>query len=457
MKDLGKYKGKKVGILGCDVEGRATLNFLTQNGFKVCILDRANKVEFLKKNPDFGDGNIDLFLGADYLSHLNEFDVIFRTPGIPILRPELQEAVQGGVVVTSQIELFFELCPSQIIGVTGTKGKGTTSSLIYEMLKKNRDDVYLGGNIGNPAISFIDKLTKTSKVVLELSSFQLQSLRVSPQIAVVLNVTQDHLDYHKDVNEYCEAKKNVIKYQTAADFAVMNADYETTKKFSKETKAKVLFYSKKEATNGCYVGKDDQIILITDEGKTKIAGASDLLLRGRHNLENVTAAILAAFIAGVDADSIRESVLSFKGLEHRLELAGEHEGIKYYNDSFSTTPETAIAAIQSFTEPIVLILGGSSKGSDYTALGEAVESSNVKAIIFIGDTAKEISQQISVKYKGERVYGLRTMEEIVSKANELAKKGDVVLLSPACASFGLFENYKDRGNQFKKIINSKSA
>jgi UDP-N-acetylmuramoylalanine--D-glutamate ligase len=457
MKDLEKYKGKKIGILGCDIEGKATLSFLVQNGFEVCVLDRANEAEFLKKNPDFRNGDIDLFLGADYLSHLDKVDVVFRTPGIPILLPELQEAIRKGVVVTSQIELFFELCPSQIIGVTGTKGKGTTSSLIYEMLKKNGDDVYLGGNIGNPAISFVDKLSKTSKVVLELSSFQLQSLRISPQIAVVLNVTQDHLDYHRDIDEYREAKKNIIKYQAAADFAVMNADYESTIKFSKETKAKILFYSKEKAVNGCYIDKDDRIVLVTEEGEKEVARVADLLLRGRHNLENVTAAILAAHIAGVSMDSIRKSVLSFKGLEHRLELVSEIEGIKYYNDSFSTTPETAIAAISSFKEPIVLILGGSSKGSDYSALGKAIELSNVKAIIFIGNTAREISHKISTKYKGERVFGLKTMEEMVSKANELAKEGDVVLLSPACASFGLFENYKDRGNQFKKIINSKLA
>ncbi|MFA5197509.1 MAG: UDP-N-acetylmuramoyl-L-alanine--D-glutamate ligase [Patescibacteria group bacterium] len=444
-------KKKKIGVLGFGAEGKTTFEYLQNHGIEPVIFDQTEKNNFYKKNPEIRS-NVKCFLGKKYLKNIAEVDLVFKTPGIPILDPDIQTAIKKGVIFTSQIELFFDQSKANIIGVTGTKGKGTTATLIYEILKRSGKNVYLGGNIGLPAITFLDKLSEQSLVILELSSFQLQSLQKSPKIAVVLNVTKDHLDYHHDVNEYREAKKNIVKFQTKSDYSIINADYPVLNSFIATSKGEILLFSKEKAANGCYIDKQDNIILQTKAGPVMTLNINKLLLRGKHNLENVTAAILASYVAGADINSIQKVVKNFHGLEHRLELVSKKNGVAYYNDSFSTTPETAIAAIKSFNEPIVLILGGSYKGSDYAKLGYEIEKSKVKALILIGEMAAEISKNISTKFIGKRVFSLTKMEEMVKTAAELSKRGDVVLLSPACASFGLFENYKDRGNQFKEAV-----
>lgn len=444
-----KFKNKKLAILGFGIEGQETFKYLLKHGFMPAIIDNKSRETIVAENPDLQLAEIEILSGENYLNFVQNFDVVFKTPGIKNTA-EILDAQEKGIVVTSQIELFMELCPCPTIGVTGTKGKGTTSTLIYEMLQESQKDVYLGGNIGIPALSFLDKLSPESVVVLELSSFQLQNLKQSPNIAVVLNITQEHLDYHADVAEYREAKKSIVKYQSITDKAIFNADYELPVAFATETKAVKYFVSKEKATNGCYVDRDDNIILVPT--KEILTSVDKLLLRGRHNLENVTAASLAAYLAGAEVKSIRLVLESFKGLEHRLELVRDVSGIRYYNDSFSTVPETAIAAINAFIEPKILILGGSYKGSDYTELGRVIKRADVRGVILIGAMADEIEKAIGPNYDGQIVRGVETMSEMVEAAAKIAKTGDVVLLSPACASFGLFKNYKDRGNQFKKVV-----
>lgn len=428
-----KYKGKKIAVLGAfGVEGLATSDYLKAHGLTFDTLDQQTD--------------------SNYLDKVVNYEVVFRTPGVKPTSPEIVAARKSGTVITSQVEEFFDLCPGKIIGVTGTKGKGTTSTLISEILKAGGLDVYLGGNIGVPAVSFLDELNADSWVVLELSSFQLQTLSKSPHIAVVLNVTSEHLDYHQDTVEYREAKTNIVSHQTTDDFAVINDDYDVPRDFAKLTSANKYFFSRNHKVEGCFVDGKDQIVLNVEGEKVVIATAADLKLRGRHNLENVTAASLAAYLAGVKAETIATVVKNFQGLEHRLEFVGEFGGVKYYNDSFSTVPETAIAALDSFTEPIILIAGGSDKKSDYTALGQKIGSANVKAIILIGEMAENIAKTIPKDFDGEIIFGLIKMAEIVGKTAELADSGDVVLLSPACASFGLFTDYKDRGNKFKEAV-----
>ena len=406
------YKNKKVAILGYGIEGKDAEIYLKSQEAKVTILDQK--------------------IDENYLQDLNDFDIIVRSPGVRFDLPEIESAKRSGVIVTSAIKIFFEECPAKIIGVTGTKGKGTTSTLIYEILKNDNQDVYLAGNIGKPYLELLEKLRKDSFVILEMSSFQLIDMEVSPHIAVILNITVDHLDWHINREEYVNAKKNIVRYQSESDFAIINEEYDTPKSFAELTKAKVLFFSKSSL-----------------DSKFK----QNLLLRGEHNLENIAAAVTVARALKIDEDIILSTVQSFKGLEHRLELVETIDGRTFYNDSFATGPQPTIAAINSFTEPETIILGGSDKGLDYSELGEMIsKKENVKNIILIGAIRREIEKHI----KGKNLIdlGTSTMTEIVEKAFEVTPKGGVVILSPAAASFDMFANYKDRGNQFKKAVQS---
>ncbi len=445
-----KYKDKRVCVLGFGAEGQATFEYLKQHEIAAAICDALPEEEFATKHPEYV--NEKLHLGGGYIQQSVKYDVVFKTPGISPLRAELVAATERGVVVTSQLQEFLELCPCPVIGVTGTKGKGTTSTIIHDCLLAAGQDVYFGGNIGNPAISFLDDLNDISTVVLELSSFQLQVLTKSPQIAVLLNVTSEHLDYHEDTSEYRDAKINILRFQDPADTAIINADYEVPQEMASQGSAGKLYFSKEKAVRGCYVDSSDDIVLDYEGTHAVLANASEMRLRGRHNLENITAASLAASVAGVPTETISRVIKNFVGLEHRLELVREVQGVRYYNDSFSTVPETAIAALDSFPEPIVLIAGGSSKNSDYTELGKKISEANIRGLILIGATAKEIEQSLVPGLSFPIVRNLENMTDIVMAARDAAKLGDIVLLSPACASKGLFLNYKDRGNQYKEAV-----
>lgn len=454
------FKNKKIAVLGFGVEGVASAKYLHGKGAVVYVLDKRQKGEldqqFVTPIERLG---VQFVVGENYLSDLSQYDMIVRSPGVKRSMPELVQAEKDGVMITSQTKLFFDLCPAKIIGVTGTKGKGTTSSLIYEMLKADGRDVYLGGNIGFPPFAFLNQLTGQSIVVLELSSFQLQDLGKSPHIAVMLMVTSEHLDYHATVEEYVDAKRNILRYQTQDDFAILNRDYPATNESDIHTDGKIFFVSReRETDNGCFAfgGK---IIIRKNGNDQEVIKTEDVFLPGKHNLENVCAAVMAANLAGVGREEIAYVLRSFKGLEHRLELVREIDGVKYYDDSFSTTPETAIAAIEAFDNPEILILGGSSKNSDFSELGKVIRhAKNIKAIIGIGEEWERIKLLIShTTDKILLIEGAVTMDQIVQAASKLAQPGDVVILSPGCASFDMFKNYKDRGEQFKKAVSSLNA
>lgn len=422
-------KGKKVAVLGFGIEGRDAIAYLLSVGAHVTLFDQKDE-----SSLDFSGVNknlISLVCGNNYLDNgLVDFDYIVRSPGIYRYLPEIVEAENKGVIITSSIKLFFEKCQGKIIGVTGTKGKGTTSTLIYEILKAADYSAHLAGNIGKPYLELLPKLNKNSWVVMEMSSFQLIDLDISPNIAVVLNITEDHLDWHKDKDEYINAKKNINAHQTQSDFMVINQDYDVSKSFGENGRGKLVSFSK-----------------YTLESKFK----DRLLLRGEHNLENIAAAVAVAKILKIDDEVIQKVLTTFKGLEHRLELVGTVNGITFYNDSFATGPQSTIAAINSFTEPETLILGGSDKGLDYGELGKVISNKeNVKNIILIGKIGDKIGNEIHDK----KIISLgnTTMIRIVEVANEITPKGGVVILSPAAASFDMFANYKDRGMQFKKAV-----
>ncbi|MFH1832901.1 MAG: UDP-N-acetylmuramoyl-L-alanine--D-glutamate ligase [Candidatus Levyibacteriota bacterium] len=441
-----QFKNKKIAIVGLGIEGLSSAKFFIEKRAEVTILDKKEKTELNLDTP--------FVFGKNYLDNLDCFDVIVRSPGVKVDLPNLQKAKEKGTVITSQIKLFFDLCPCKIIGVTGTKGKGTTASLIYEMFKKQTRNAYLGGNIGLPPLDFLDKLNSHSIVVLELSSFQLQDLKKSPHIAVILMTLSEHLDYHKDVEEYVSAKRNIVKFQKTSDFAILNIDYPASRESDIHTQGKVFYISREgEVGEGCFVKKGEIKLKIKNE-ELKIIDTKEILLPGEHNFENVCAAVMAVALCNVSKENIIKVLKTFKGLEHRLELVGEVGGVKYYDDSFSTTPETAIAAILAFKNPEILILGGSSKNSDFSELGKVISNAkNIKAIIGIGLEWKRIKSTIRhTLYAIRYIEGLKNMHSIIQKASEIAEVGDIVLLSPACASFDMFKNYKDRGRQFREEV-----
>lgn len=428
---LQDFQNKKIAVIGEGVEGISSVNFLKKHSGSVMVLDEKQ--------------------GKDYLKDLDNFDLIVRSPGIKL---SLLEKYVSKEKITSQTKLFFDLCPSEIIGVTGTKGKGTTSSLIYQMFKKQGFDAYLGGNIGLPPFEFLDKLNVHSKVVLELSSFQLMDLDKSPNLAVLLMTTSEHLNFHKDLEEYINSKRNILRFQKEEDFAVINKDYLVSRESDVESPGKIYYVSaEEECERGCFIKQD--AVFIRDIGvEEKVINTKDILLPGKHNLENVCAASAAAYIKGVSVQNIASVLRNFKGLEHRLELVSTVNGVRYYDDSFSTVPETAVAAIKSFEDPEILIIGGSSKNSDFTELGKTIEEAkNIKAIIGIGVEWEKIKEKIvNLNPDVLILEGAKDMSTIVTAVNKLAQPGDVVLLSPACASFDMFENYKDRGDKFKKEV-----
>ncbi|MEK9200414.1 MAG: UDP-N-acetylmuramoyl-L-alanine--D-glutamate ligase [Patescibacteria group bacterium] len=415
------YKDKKVAVLGWGVDTKDVSGWLLKQGAKITVFDKKSEIE--------KDNRFEWRLGQELFEDLEGFDVAVRSPGIYRHRKDIVEAEKAGVEITSKTKIFFDVCPARIIGVTGTKGKGTTSTLIYEMLKKGGKDVYLAGNIGLGMFEYFDKLTTDSWMVLELSSAQLIDLHKSPHIAAIVMTTSDHLDWHKDQQEYWDAKANLTRYQTDSDWAVINNGYEGSRWVGSQGKGKKVFASPED-----FVG--------------------DVRMKGEHQRQNVAVAAAVAKIVGVDEKIVHKVAAAFKGLEHRLEEVATVNGVTYYDDSISTVPETAIAAIKSFSENIVLIAGGSEKNSDFSELGkEIVNCGHMRGVILIGEMTDRIEKAIEQAGGGIKIVkGLKTMRRVVQEAENLAKKGDVVALSPAAASFGMFKNYKDRGNQFKKEV-----
>jgi len=452
------FKGKKIFIVGLSVEGMDSVRFFLQEEAIVTVSDRRTKEELGSSYSDREALPILWNLGESYLKDILSHDLIVRTPGISPHEPAFIEALNHGIPVTSQSQLFMELCKAPIIGVTGTKGKGTTSTLIKEIIEKSGKSVYIGGNVGDPILSIVRTIKKNSWVVLELSSFQLEDMTISPHIAVVLRISQDHLanfdklasNYHIDRTAYVNAKKPIVLFQKENDFTIVTANDPTSTSFGKLTKGSVCTFDRYSAKADCYVENHTVFLKNNKKQIERICSSKDIQIRGDHNLENIAAATLACLAAKVPLEIIQEGVRSFKGLEHRLEFVRIHNGVSYFNDSFSTVPDTTEAAIDAFEEPKIIIAGGSEKLSDFTHMGEKIADSNVKAMFVIGQMTDRIVESLKkAGYKGIIQKGFSNMHEVVKNITEIATAGDVVILSPACASFGMFKNYKERGKLFK--------
>ena len=450
---LAGLKGKRVAVIGIGVSNTPLIKMLLRSGIKVTACDKRSQEDLGGVAEELESLGARLYLGEDYLKHLDH-DVIFRTPGLRPDVPELEAAKARGSVVTSEMEVFFQVCPCRRIGVTGSDGKTTTTTIISELLRRAGYHVYVGGNIGKPLLPDVSGMEPEDIAVLELSSFQLMTMDLSPEIAVVTNLAPNHLDVHKSMGEYIAAKENIFSHQGKDGLAVFNADNEITQALSATAPGRVTLFSRREVLErGVYV-KDGAIWCANEAGMREVLPLSGILLPGEHNVENYMAAI-AAVDALVPDEVIRSFAGTFQGVEHRIELVRTVDGVRYYNDSIASSPSRTIAGLRSFPEQVILIAGGYDKHIPFDVLGPEIIK-HVKHLILTGDTAGKIRAAV----EGTEGYepgkpDITVIEDFklaVMAARNLAREGDVVLLSPACASFDKFKNFMERGNAFKTII-----
>ncbi|HET7302749.1 MAG TPA: UDP-N-acetylmuramoyl-L-alanine--D-glutamate ligase [Candidatus Saccharimonadales bacterium] len=429
---------KTVAIVGFAVEGEAALHYFQQAGYEVTVCDQ----DVHKQIP----AGVASQLGSDYLANLDRFDVVFRSAGI---HPDIILSKNPAIAqkLTTTMNEFLQVCPTKnVIGITGTKGKGTTSTLTAKMLEAAGKKVFLGGNIGLSPFSFLSEITADSWVVLELSSFQLSDIHHSPHIAVCLMVVPEHLNWHSDMQDYTAAKAQLFAHQTEQDIAIYFDGSEESKRIASASPGQKLPFF---APPGAFV-QDDEIVI---DGQ-HVCKTSDIKLLGKHNWQNACAAVTAVWQITQSVEAMRSVLTSFTGLPHHLEFLRTLDDVDYYDDSFGTTPETAIVALQAFTKPKVIILGGSSKGVPFNELAKAVTANNVRQAIVIGDTAPDITEALTAQGFTNITQGGSTMHDIVATARKAAQPGDIILLSTGCASFGLFKNYKDRGQQFQAEVSA---
>ena len=448
-------KGKKIAFCGIGKSNLPLIYKFIEKGAEVYACDRRDRSQLAPgQAEELESAGAKLILGDGYLNNLN-VDIIFRTPGMNYFLPELTEARKKGIVVTSEMEVFFDLCPCKIFAVTGSDGKTTTTTLIATMLKEQGYNVHLGGNIGTPLLPIIEEISENDIAVAELSSFQLISMRKSPDVSVVTNVAPNHLDVHKTMDEYIDAKKNIFMHQNAFTRTVLNADNEITASFADEVRGTLSYFSyNSPVSRGAYLDGDD-ICVADKNGLVKIMNKHEIRIPGEHNVENYLAAISAVW-GYVDVETIVKVAREFGGVEHRIEFVREKDGVKYYNDSIATSPTRTIAGLKAFNQKLIVLAGGYDKHIPFDPLAPyAVEK--IKVLILTGPTADAIEKAIRSDKNfdncGMKILRSESLEQSVKMAHEIAKEGDIVSLSPACASFDAYPNFEERGNHYKKLVN----
>lgn len=453
-KFFDQIKGKKIAMCGIGVSHTQLIFDFLAKGAKVYACDKRSREQLGEIAGKLETAGAELRLGEDYLKNL-EVDIIFRTPGMNFNLPELDEARKKGIAITSEMEVFFDLCPATIFAVTGSDGKTTTTTLIAKMLEAEGKKVFVGGNIGTPLLPQIENITAEDFVVVELSSFQLISMRKSPDVAVVTNVAPNHLDVHKDMDEYVEAKKNVILHQNAFSRTVLNRDNEITEGFRKFVRGQSLGFSmERRLNNGAWLDDEGNLHMAYRGMDVPIMNKSQIAILGDHNVANYLTAIAAVW-GYVDADSIRKVAAEFGGVEHRIEFVREVNGVKFYNDSIASSPTRTIAGLKAFDKKVHLIAGGYDKHIPFEPMVPYVLG-KVEKLYLCGDTADKIEKAVrdSADYKGNpEIIRVADIAEAVVRAAQDTKEGDIVTLSPACASFDAFPNFAARGNYFKELVN----
>jgi len=468
---FNSLKDKRVAVIGAGISNTPLIEALLTAEIKTTVCDKRSRAELGEAAVQYEKQGAKLILGEDYLKNLTE-DVIFRTPGLMPTNPALKEAVARGATLTSEMEVFFELCPCKKIAVTGSDGKTTTTSIIAEILKTDGKSVHLGGNIGTPLLCRVDDMSPDDVAVIELSSFQLITMKKSPDIAVVTNLSPNHLDIHTDMEEYVDAKSHIFMHQKRTDRAVFNLDNEITLDYARSAPAdEVLFFSRLDKVkDGVYL-KNGTIFESRNDDRAEIMQVKDIALPGIHNIENYLAAFAATMGIASHA-SMRETAKKFKGVEHRIEPVRERNGVKYYNDSIASSPSRAIAGLRALTPEIddassterrkvILIAGGKDKGIPFDDFGEEIVK-RVKTLVLTGAAADQIHEAVNKAPGSDKDDKTSTLEihqcddfkDAVLTASKLATTGDIVLLSPACTSFDRFTNFEERGNTYKDIINN---
>ena len=455
MKDFCEFKnfinGKKVAVVGIGVSNIPLINFLVKLGANVTGFDIKSEEALGDIAVDFKKKGVKLQLGEGYLDNLTGYEVIFKTPSMRIDCDALVRAKQEGAYITSEMEEFVRYCKGKIYAITGSDGKTTTTTIVSKLLEAEGYKTWVGGNIGTPLFSSIEEIEENHMVVLELSSFQLMTMNLPVDVAIVTNLAPNHLDMHKDMQEYIDSKKNIFLYQDSNNVLVLNRENDITYGFEKEAKAKVReFSSMRVLESGAYF--NDGILYL--EGN-EVCKKEDIVIKGMHNVENY----LAAFIATKDdvkIETMKKVAESFSGVEHRCELVREVDGVKYYNDSIASSPTRTLAGLFAFERKVILIAGGYDKHIPFEPLAEEGYDF-IKELILLGDT-KYLIKEAFEKLKLEKninipIVMVESLEEAVSKAKEIASEGDIVTLSPACASFDMFPNFAVRGNKFKEIVN----
>ena len=452
-------RGRKVAVIGLGVSNIPLIDYLHDLKSEVTFFDSREIDDIDKKIVDkIVDYGMSFSFGKGYLEKLVGFDIIFRSPSCLPRDPELEKEAKRGAIITTEIEMVIELCPCLVIGITGSDGKTTTTTLISEIIKEEGHTCFLGGNIGTPLFTKISEMQPEDIVVLELSSFQLMNMKISPKISVITNITPNHLNIHTDMEEYVEAKKNIFKYQDKDGLVILNYDNEITRECAKEAPGKVMFFSSKDKTvNGYLVDTEDGKIKVSENGLRKhVFDTKNMKLRGVHNFENAACSIIATKDL-VKKESIDKVLTEFKGVEHRLELVKETKNrIKWYNDSVSSSPPRTIAGLNAFSfKNIILIAGGYDKNLDYEVLAKPILD-NCKSLILLGQTSEKIEKAVLKEQKRSQkdlnIYKCKSLNQAVQTANEIAIKGDIVLFSPASASFDMFKNFAERGEIFKQYV-----
>jgi UDP-N-acetylmuramoylalanine--D-glutamate ligase len=454
--EMAEFRSQKVSIIGLGREGMALARFLAQRGITVTVSDLKKREELAERIGGLSEFLIRFNLEGHPQSLLDA-DIIYVSPGVPQDIPLLVEARKRGIPISSETRLFFNLCPAPIIGITGSSGKGTTTSLVAQILQRAGRKTYMGGNIGFPLIEKVEEIEPEAIVVAELSSFQLEALERSPHIASILNIRPNHLDRHKSMEAYIAAKLNILRYQTVGDWAILNKDDSITSQFIERCKGGVLLFSRKEEVEGAFI-RGEKVFIRWGGGEEEVCHKKDVQLFGEHNLENILAACAISAAAGVPPEAMAIVCTTFKGLEHRLEFVRELKGVFYYNDSLGTSPDRTIAALEAIDKPIVLLGGGRNKGFALEGLVNLIVQ-KVRYLVLFGEQATLLEEAVRKAQSKSGTTGVPVigragddLEKAVRLAFEASQPGDVILFSPAGSSYDMYRDFAERGEHFKDLV-----